>query len=92
MCNPLSGQGTLSGSTGSITIQFVPGSSPCSTSDQSAPYTVKVSGTATILSGTGIYAGATGTLTLKGSAVVSTATTGSNQATFTATVSGTFQG
>ena len=65
LCDGFDAKGSIGGSGNSINVTFDTSSKGCA-EDESAPTTIKITGSATITSGTGKYAGATGNLKVTG--------------------------
>lgn len=65
ICDTFDAKGSIAGGGSSINVTFDSSSKGCA-EDESAPTTIKITGTATITGGTGKYAGATGTLKVTG--------------------------
>jgi hypothetical protein len=87
-CDPISGVGILSGGGSTLHLRLATTSKGCAT-DDTAPTSVTITGTATVVSGTGKFAGATGTLKVLGSFSIKSTTAGSNESdAFSATLSG----
>lgn len=89
--DPISGTGILTGASGTLHLKLATTSKGCAT-DQAAPTTVTVTGSATVMSGTGKFLGATGTLKVTGSFSIKSTTAGSNESdAFSATLNGTLK-
>lgn len=87
-CAAVNGTATLKGTDGSLTFKLDSSAKGCAT-DDAAPTTVVITGTATITGGTGKYAGATGVLTIKAQFNVSSTAAGTKESqAFTATFTG----
>lgn len=65
ICDTFDAKGSIAGGGSSINVTFDSSSKGCA-EDESAPTTIKITGTATITGGTGKYAGATGSLKVTG--------------------------
>lgn len=65
LCDTFDAKGSIAGGGSSINVTFDSSAKGCA-EDESAPTTIKITGTATITGGTGKYAGATGTLKVTG--------------------------
>lgn len=65
ICDTFDAKGSIAGGGSSLNVTFDSSSKGCA-EDESAPTTIKITGTATITGGTGKYAGATGTLKVTG--------------------------
>ena len=65
ICDTFDAKGSISGGGSSLNVSFDSSAKGCA-EDESAPTTIKITGTATITGGTGKYAGATGTLKVTG--------------------------
>ncbi len=65
ICDTFDAKGSIAGGGSSINVTFDSTAKGCA-EDESAPTTIKITGTATITGGTGKYAGATGTLKVTG--------------------------
>lgn len=65
ICDTFDAKGSISGGGSSINVTFDSSAKGCA-EDESAPTTIKITGTATITGGTGKYAGATGVLKVTG--------------------------
>jgi hypothetical protein len=66
ICDTFDAKGSISGGGSSINVTFDSSAKGCA-EDESAPTTIKITGTATITGGTGKYAGASGVLKVTGS-------------------------
>jgi hypothetical protein len=66
LCDGFDAKGSISGGGSSLNVTFDTSSKGCA-EDESAPTTIKITGSATITGGTGKYAGATGNLKVTGS-------------------------
>ncbi len=87
-CDPISGTGTLSGSTGTLILKLSTSSQGCA-AGSAAPTVVTVTGTATVVKGTGKFLGATGTLAVRGSFSIKSTSASSNETdSFSATLTG----
>ena len=85
ICDGFDAKGSISGGGNTINVTFDTSSKGCA-EDESAPTTIKITGSATITSGTGKYAGATGNLKVTG--VFSVKGGAKETAAFTMDVSG----
>lgn len=85
ICDTFDAKGTIGGGGSSINVTFDSTAKGCA-EDESAPTTIKITGTATITGGTGKYAGATGVLKVAGTFSVKGGT--KEDASFTMDVSG----
>ena len=65
ICDTFDAKGSIAGGGSSINVTFDSSAKGCA-EDESAPTTIKITGTATITGGTGKYAGATGSLKVTG--------------------------
>ena len=65
LCDTFDAKGTIAGGGSSLNVSFDSSAKGCA-EDESAPTTIKITGTATITGGTGKYAGATGVLKVTG--------------------------
>ena len=65
ICDTFDAKGSIAGGGNSLNVTFDSSAKGCA-EDESAPTTIKITGTATITGGTGKYAGATGTLKVTG--------------------------
>ena len=65
LCDTFDAKGSIAGGGNSLNVTFDSSAKGCA-EDESAPTTIKITGTATITGGTGKYAGATGTLKVTG--------------------------
>ena len=65
ICDTFDAKGSISGGGSSINVTFDSSAKGCA-EDESAPTTIKITGTATITGGTGKYAGASGVLKVTG--------------------------
>lgn len=65
LCDTFDAKGSISGGGSSLNVTFDSSAKGCA-EDESAPTTIKITGTATITGGTGKYAGATGVLKVTG--------------------------
>ena len=65
ICDTFDAKGSITGGGSSLNVTFDSTAKGCA-EDESAPTTIKITGTATITGGTGKYAGATGTLKVTG--------------------------
>ena len=66
ICDGFDAKGSIAGGGNAINVTFDTSSKGCA-EDESAPTTIKITGSATITGGTGKFAGATGTLKVTGS-------------------------
>ena len=66
ICDTFDAKGSISGGGSSINVTFDSSAKGCA-EDESAPTTIKITGTTTITGGTGKYAGASGVLKVTGS-------------------------
>jgi len=85
LCDGFDAKGSIGGGGNTINVTFDSSSKGCA-EDESAPTTIKITGSATITSGTGKYAGATGNLKVTG--VFSVKGGAKETAAFTMDVSG----
>jgi hypothetical protein len=85
VCDGFDAKGSIGGGGNTINVAFDTSSKGCA-EDESAPTTIKITGSATITSGTGKYAGATGSLKVTG--VFSVKGGAKETAAFTMDVSG----
>jgi hypothetical protein len=85
ICDGFDAKGSISGGGNTINVTFDTSSKGCA-EDESAPTTIKITGSATITGGTGKYAGATGSLKVTG--VFSVKGGAKETAAFTMDVSG----
>lgn len=85
ICDGFDAKGSIGGGGNTINVTFDTSSKGCA-EDESAPTTIKITGSATITSGTGKYAGATGNLKVTG--VFSVKGGAKETAAFTMDVSG----
>jgi len=85
LCDGFDAKGAISGDGSTLNVTFDTSSKGCA-EDESAPTTIKITGSATITSGTGKYAGATGNLKVTG--VFSVKGGAKETAAFTMDVSG----
>ena len=65
ICDTFDAKGSIAGGGNSLNVTFDSTAKGCA-EDESAPTTIKITGTATVTGGTGKYAGATGTLKVTG--------------------------
>lgn len=65
ICDTFDAKGSIAGGGNSLNVTFDSSAKGCA-EDESAPTTIKITGTATITGGTGKYAGATGSLKVTG--------------------------
>ncbi|MEO0015643.1 MAG: hypothetical protein RL589_124 [Actinomycetota bacterium] len=65
LCDTFDAKGSIAGGGSSLNVSFDSSAKGCA-EDESAPTTIKITGTATITGGTGKYAGATGVLKVTG--------------------------
>jgi hypothetical protein len=65
LCDGFDAKGSIGGGGNTINVTFDTSSKGCA-EDETAPTTIKITGSATITSGTGKYAGATGNLKVTG--------------------------
>ena len=85
ICDTFDAKGSIAGGGSSLNVTFDSSAKGCA-EDESAPTTIKITGTATITGGTGKYAGATGVLKVTGTFSVKGGS--KEEAAFTMDVSG----